>query len=85
MTMNPSMKISDSLKSSLKQGAVMGGKAASTFGKIQDWGTKHFQGTALDMNADLNMGMPDLNDSISDHLGLGGGSRSHHHKKKKKK
>lgn len=93
-------KLPGEIKSGLKKGMALGGKAANAFGKVQDWGTKHFQGTALDMNTDLDMGMPNINDSMSnhldvempsfnnaidDHLGLDGGSRRHHKSSHKKK
>jgi hypothetical protein len=63
------------------------GRASKGFGKTQDWATKHFQGTALDMEADLDMGLKGFNLSAADDLAsdcfIDGGKRRKKRRKKK--
>lgn len=64
------------------------GRATQSFNKAQGWATEHFQGTALDMETDIDTGLGSLNLGAADDLagdwGLDSG-RSHKKKKHKKK
>jgi hypothetical protein len=87
-----SVKSSDlmgSTKSTLGKLSDGLGRAAEGFGKAQDWSTKHFQGIALDMKADLDMGFRSLNmgaaNDLADDCFIDGGSKRKSKKRKKKR